>query len=301
MSFNLYFAGWGSKGADEYLRSKKAHRLLSWVNETRVLDWWINDNLSHRLFIDSGAYSVAHSNIKISVDDYIEFINNHKDIKVWAELDSIPFPKLTQQTTKFSCEKSWENYVYMRDKIPYDISILPVYHFGEPKSALLNILNTKVNGKKIDYIGIGGKHGVSTDLQIQYFNEIFTIIQNSNNPNVKVHGFGITIPKILNQFPFYSADSTTWLQVAISGGILTEDLRTIQISDGSRHMKDNIQNMNKSVLDTILPTIEKYGYTYEELCSDYKKRLLYNIDVMLNWESNYKYIGPETFKSHKLF
>ncbi len=300
MAFNLYFAGWGSKDADEYLRSKKAHRLLSWVNEGRVIDWWENDNLADRLFIDSGAFSVAHSGAVVDVDDYIKFIKRNSKISNWAELDVIPYPILNSVTARKCSDESWENYVYMKERLD-DVNILPLYHFGEPKEGLYRILNTEVNGKLADYIGIGGRHGVSTDVQIQYFNEVFSIIQKSDNPNVKVHAFGITVPRILENFPFYSADSTTWLQVAINGLILTEDLQTVMISDGTKSDKANLQSMREDALSSILPVIEKYKYKYRELCSDYKARLRYNIDIMLNWEERYVYKGPKTFKSQRLF
>ena len=297
---NLYFAGWGSRDADEYLRSKQAHRLLSWVNERRVLEWWENDNLADRLFIDSGAFSVAHSGVDIKIDDYIQFIRDHPKVLNWAELDVIPYPVLNNTTAIMCSEKSWENYVYMQSKLD-GINILPLYHFGESKLGLKRILESEVCGKCADYIGIGGRHGVSTDLQARYFNEIFSIIKHSSNPNVKVHAFGITVPKLLEQFPFYSADSTTWLQVAISGGILTEDLQAIRISDGTTYDKTNIQSMPSDALDILLPTVEKYNYDFTELCADYKLRLRYNIDVMLNWEKQYTYKGPKIFKSQKLF
>lgn len=300
MPFNLYFAGWGSRDADEYLRSKKAHRLLSWVNEFRVIKWWQSDNLAHRLFIDSGAFSVAHSDFKINIDDYMKVIKENSEIPNWAELDVIPYPILNRETAQYCSDKSWSNYVYMKKQI-HDTNILPLYHFGESKEGLLRILNTEVNGKLADYIGIGGRHGVSTDEQIRYFNEVFTIIQSSNNPNVKVHAFGITVPRILERFPFYSADSTTWLQSAINGSILTEDLQMIQISDGTKSDKSNIQTMPKEALNSIIPLLEKYQYNYSDLCSDYKARLRYNIDVMLNWEKHYTYIGPKKFKSQRLF
>lgn len=298
---NLYFAGWGSKDADRYLREKDVHRLLSQYNERRVLEEWVEGGLYSNLFIDSGAFSVAHSNAKIDVDEYIGYINNHSEINIWVELDSIPYPVLNNVTAKACSEKSWETYLYMRDRVFPECTLLPLYHFGEPKSGLLRILDTEVNGTLPSYIGVGGRHGVSTEAQAKYFNEIFTIIQNSKNPNVRVHGFGITVPRLLNYFPFYSADSTTWLQVAISGGVLTEDLQTIRISDGTTYDKTNIQSMPKDALDILLPTVEKYNYDFTELCADYKVRLRYNIDVMLNWEKQYTYEGPKIFKSQKLF
>ena len=51
----------------------------------------------------------------------------------------------------------------------------------------------------------------------------------------------------------------------------------------------------------MIAEIEANGYTLEEVSTNYKKRLMYNIDVLLDWAENYKYKGPKKFKSHKLF
>ena len=231
--FNLYFAGYGSKEADLYLREVKAHRLLSNFNERKLLQSWKSDGLSGRLFIDSGAYSVAHSGAVIDIDEYISYINANSDIRIWVELDKIPYPVLNYHTAAECSEISWKNYVYMRERVNPDVTLLPVYHFGEPISGLERILNTPVNGKLADYICVGGRHGVGTEEQVQYFKTIHQIIKNSANPNVKVHGLGITVPRILESFPFYSSDSTTWLQLAVNGQILLKDLSYVVVSNKS--------------------------------------------------------------------
>lgn len=300
MSFNLYFAGWGSKDADEYMREKKVCRLCSQVNERKVINWWQEAKLSDKLFIDSGAFSVAHSDAVVDIDVYISYIKENSDIPNWVELDVIPYPVLNSRTAKESSEGSFKNYVYMKERIT-ETNVLPVYHFGEPKDGLRRILDTKINNKLPEYIGIGGRHGVSTELQAQYFNEIFSIIQRSNNPNVKVHAFGITVPKLLENFPFFSADSTTWLQVAINGMILLKDLSSCVISNGTLSDPKHLRHLDKNSVSHVLEEINSRGYDFEELCEDYKLRLRYNIDVMCEWAKNYVYKGPKTFKSHKLF
>lgn len=298
--FKLYFAGWGSRDADEYMREKKVYRLCSQINERKVINWWQNSNLSDRLFIDSGAFSVAHSGADVDIDSYIAYINENTDIKNWAELDVIPYPILNSTTAMTSSIKSFQNYVYMKQRVQ-NTNILPVYHFGEPKDGLKKILNTDIGYGLPSYICVGGRHGVSTENQAQYFNEIFYIIQNSDNPNVRVHAFGITVPKLLENFPFYSADSTTWLQVAINGMILLKDLSTCVISNGTISDPNNLQHFDKSLVNHIFDEIDYFGYDINELCCDYKLRLRYNIDVMQNWADNYKYRGPKKFKSRKLF
>lgn len=299
--FNLYFAGWGSKDADEYLQSLAANRLLSQANERRVINAWEASNVSHKLFIDSGAFSVAHAGKTVDIDDYIAYINSHPKIPIFVELDVIPFPVLNVTTAKECCEASWQNYLYMKQHVITDCTLLPLYHFGEPREALERILNTEVNGELANYIGIGGRHGVSTDAQCKYFNEVFTVIQNSKNPKVKVHAFGITVPKILESFPFYSADSTTWLQVAINGGIIRDDLSIVSISDNLRHKVGNVQNMHEDAYALIEDEVTARNYDFDKLCRDYKLRLRYNIDVMRDWAKNYTYKGPKIFKTSRLF
>lgn len=301
MSFNLYFAGQQAKEVDEYLQKQNAHRLFSQVNERKGIDDWRRDGHSSNLFIDSGAFSVAHNGKTVDIDAYIQYINERSDIPIFVELDVIPFPVLNSTTAKQCCEDTWKNYVYMKDRVTSPCSLLPLYHFGEPKEALKRILNTEINGKKADYIGIGGRHGVSTELQDRYFQEIFAIIQSSSNPHVKVHAFGMTVLRLLEKYPFYSADSTTWLQLGINGNILTDSCGIITVSDRSKFDKSNVNALPKNSREVLQAEIESYGYTIEQLASDYKARLMFNIDAMLRWAKNYTYKGKTSFVSHKLF
>lgn len=301
MGFRLYFAGQQAKEVDEYLQEKKALRLFSQVNERKGIEEWREGGYSDKLFIDSGAFSVAHAGKTVDIDIYIDYINARPDIPVFVELDVIPFPVLNATTAKECCDASWENYLYMKERVTSPCHLLPLYHFGEPKSALRRILNTEVNGKLPEYIGIGGRHGVSTELQDKYFYEIFAEIQKSDNPKVKVHAFGMTVIKLLEKFPFYSADSTTWLQLGINGNINTEACGIVHVSERGKYNKDNANAFPENLKSVIEEEIEKYGYTLDEVSTNYKSRLKYNIDTMLRWAENYKYKGPEKFVSRKLF
>jgi len=301
MAFNLYFAGQQAKEVDEYLQSKKALRLFSQVNERKGIEEWREGGYSDKLFIDSGAFSVAHNGKTVDIDAYIAYINDRPDIPIFVELDEIPFPVLNSTTAKQCSEGSWKNYLYMKERVKHPGYLLPLYHFGEPKDGLRRILNTEVNGKLPEYIGIGGRHGVSTKLQNEYFHEIFSIIQASDNPDVKVHAFGMTVLRLLEKFPFYSADSTTWLQLGINGNINTKSFGAVSVSSNSRYNKDNIYSFSKKAQEAVINEIESYGYTLEQVSNDYKARLKFNIDVMYEWAQNYEYKGPKKFVSRKLF
>lgn len=301
MGFNLYFAGQQAKEVDKYLQEKGALRLFSQVNERKGIQEWQKDGYAKKLFIDSGAFSVAHAGKTVDIDTYIKYINDNPEIPIFVELDVIPFPVLNATTAKECCEATWQNYLYMKERVTSPCHLLPLYHFGEPKDALRRILNTEVDGKLPEYIGIGGRHGVATELQERYFNEIFAIVQRSDNPNVKIHAFGMTILRVLEQYPFYSADSTTWLQLGINGNILTKSYGIVTVSERTKFNKDNGNAFPQEAKDKLIEEIESMGYTLEEVSTNYKKRLMFNIDVLLDWAKNYKYKGPKKFTSNKLF
>lgn len=301
MGFNLYFAGQQAKDIDVYLQERQALRLFSQVNERSGIKLWQDANCSSNLFVDSGAFSVAHAGKTVDIDAYIDYINGNPDIPIFVELDEIPFPVLNARTAKQCSEGSWKNYLYMKERVTSSCKLLPLYHFGEPKEGLLRILNTEVNGKLPDYIGIGGRHGVSTEVQRKYFTEIFAVIQKSLNPNVKVHAFGITVISLLEGFPFYSADSTTWLQLGINGNINTKCCGAVTVSERSRFDKQNILSMSVHARECIEAELEERGYTLERVSTDYKARLKFNIDTMLDWAQNYQYKGPKSFVSNRLF
>lgn len=302
MAFNLYFAGQQAKEVDEYLQQKGALRLFSQANEKKGIQEWQTDGYAKKLFVDSGAFSVAHAGKKVDIDEYITYINSNPEIPIFVELDVIPYPVLNTRTAKECCEATWQNYLYMKERVTSPCQLLPLYHFGEPKDALRRILNTEVNGKLPEYIGIGGRHGVATELQEKYFNEIFAIVQRSDNPKVKIHAFGMTILRVLEQYPFYSADSTTWLQLGINGNILTKSYGIITVSERSQFNKDNANAFPAKAKQKIIDEVESMGYTLEEVSTNYKKRLMYNIDVLLEWAHNYQYKGPKEFKlATKLF
>lgn len=284
--FNLYFAG-TDPHADDLLQERHALRLFSQSNERTRIEQWKSVGCDDRLFIDSGAFSVAHAGKTVDIDDYINYINSNPNIPIFVELDVIPFPVLNAQTSKQCAEDSWKNYLYMKEHVTTDCYLLPLYHFGEPWSALERILNTEIDGKLPEYIGIGGRHGVAKSLQESYFDEVFSIIQSSKNPNVKIHAFGMTMLDTLEKFPFYSADSTSWLKTAITGSIVTKCCGLVY--------------MNSKVTGLVEQEINEKGFVKDELIADYTKRMKFNALFYLDWAENYQYKGKKSFNKTKLF
>lgn len=301
MAFDLYFAGSQHKDIDVHIKKNRCCRLFSQLNERKAVLDYAAETERGKLFIDSGAFSVAHAGKTVDIDEYIAFINEHPEIEVWAQLDVIPYPVLDTETAYECSEASWKNYLYMMERITVDKDkLLPIYHFGEPISHLERILNTKVDGKVPDYIGVGGRHGVSTAQHVAYFDNLFKIVKRSDNPNVKIHAFGMTVLSLLEQFPFYSADSTTWLMIGANGGIMDKKYNVVNISERQKNNKDNFVNYPEEAKRYLYKQFEHFGYTYEQLATDYRERMKYNIDYLLEWAHNYQY-KPKHLGLCKLF
>lgn len=232
MAFNLYFAGSQCKEADELMVKLNCNRLFSQENDRKNISNWQNYKHSRRtqykgnILIDSGAFSVHTKGIELDVDEYIEYINSiDKDIHIFAQVDKIPGEFGKQKTKEQILEApalSWKNYLYMKDKVNSRDKLLPIFHQGEDFKWLHNILEyTHDDGSHISYIGISPANDKSAKEKEIFIHKCFNIIKKSSNPNVKTHAFGMTSRWILEQYPFTSADSTSWLMTGANGSIMT--------------------------------------------------------------------------------
>lgn len=301
MAFDLYFAGIQALELDEYLSSKDCHRLFSYADKPKKRLQMFNDCQS-KIFMDSGAFGVAHSGKQITLDDYIEFINDTPRVTLFACLDVIPWPELTTQTAIDSAEQSWKNYCYMVDNVKpeYKDKIVPVYHYGEDFKYLERMLEG-YNGYKAPYIAFGGRGGVHTRHLHPSLDKFFEIIK-QKRPDVKTHAFGITVLKVLEKYPFTSADSTSYLQTAVNGSIYLECLgKVIKISNQTAKDPTHYNHRSLEMQQVINNEITKYGYTVAELQESFRSRFKFNIDYFIRWQKNYQYKEVKQVKRRKLF
>lgn len=158
------------------------------------------------LFLDSGAFSAHHSKAHIDLDDYIKFIKEHeKRLDVYAGLDVIG-----------SAEETYTNQQIMEKA---GLHPLPTFHFGEDFKWLDLYLNA---GYK--YIAIGGLVGKPNRPRCAFLKRCFEKIPN----NIKTHGYGMTSPKLIRLFPFYSVDSINWLMGEMRGTLYQYDRGNIK-------------------------------------------------------------------------
>ena len=302
--FVLYFAG-AENLEIPISEEDNCGKLYTFALGGKRLNKYLDKNIHKcKTFIDSGAFSMYHSGVKIDIDEYIEYINTTPSPTVFAELDVIPYPVFNTATTKDSSEGSWEKYLYMMKHVKeeYRDKILPVFHLGEPYSALERMLNTEVEGRLVPYICLGGRHGSNSKQHDLYYSNVFNnIISKSKNPKVKVHALGMTVLSLLEKYPFYSADSTTWLMIGANGGIQTDTCGMISVSEVSKKKSSSAWNFPKELVIKLNEEVERKGFTLEQLSKDYRARHSFNAIYFRDWANNYHFKGDNGIKRRRLF
>lgn len=306
MGFNLYLAG-GDAVPIDLTYQDHVGILTTFADGPSTVKKFI-DKRQCKTFCDSGAYGAAHSGKKIDLDQYIEFINNTPECEVFAVLDVIPWSTTGELGTtekKETADKTWENYVYMLERVKdeYRDKLVCAFHYGEERYALDRIING-INGYKPPYIALGGRAGVSTKKLYNYLDKYFwPWVNESSNPKVKIHAFGVTVFEMLEKYPWYSADSTSWLRTGITGSIYSRDAgnKVINLSDQRKKDLDHIYNLTPALRDIIINEIESRGFTVEQLAKDYKLRNLWNATYFKDWADNFTYKPVEIRKRGRLF
>lgn len=297
--FDFYFTGvaHNSPIADFLLTKDHTCVLLSQLNERRNIYKWIDrikeTDSKVKLFIDSGAFSAWTKGKIIDVDEYISFINTYKDhLTICASVDTIPGKPRTsyiasQEDVAKAAQGTWENFLYMRSKMDDVNKLLYTFHTGEPWEFLERALEYEDDRGPINYIAFGGLVGKNKDVIKVFLAKAFDIIGKKSRPNLKIHAFGMTRLDILEEYPFTSADSTSWLQTANFGSI-TIGAKNICLSDRKLLSDDNLINKSTALFEDVKKIIEEKGFTLEQLQEDSNARLMFNVMNFYDWSINYK-------------
>lgn len=251
---------------------------------------WKHEGFCRWIFCDSGAFSVHTGIKKISQQWYIDFINDMNDeFDIFAQLDTIPGtykkPK-TPQDYIDSAEKSWENFLYMRNHIPDKHKLMPVYHFGEDAKYLLRMLNyVDEDGAKLDYIGLSPANDASVEARMKYLDDMYQIISKSSNPDVKTHVYGFTSLNAMSKFPCYSADSISHRLISGYNKVYTQHFGIISLSKRPRSTKTKsnlsfLETADKYNLDLLMSEFEEFGIDL-----NFARKFGYEGDDFFDWVS----------------
>ena len=139
------------------------------------------------VFVDSGAFSAANSGAEIDIDDYCKFIIE-TGATYYASLDVFGDSKQTMA-----------NHWYMVNE--YGLNPIPTFHMGSPLVHLEPVIEAS------NYIALGGL--VFSSGIMEHCDEVWQYIL-ANKPNLKVHGFGLTNIELMDRYPWYSVDSSSF-------------------------------------------------------------------------------------------
>ena len=144
------------------------------------------------IFGDSGAYSAMTQGAPIDLGEYADWCHRWKHLfDVYVNLDVIG-------ASVESANKTWKNQVALEKR---GLAPLPVFHAGEPWSALDRLLDHGYT-----YIGLGGL--VARRMQ-QIMPWLISCFRRAEGRAV-FHGFGLTTWSVVRLLPFYSIDSSSW-------------------------------------------------------------------------------------------
>lgn len=300
---NLYVAGIYTSNFNV---SSNAHRRLNEVEQRAVRitphllesyhyiksDHYVNliREDGKKVFLDSGAFSAFTKGVTIDIRDYCAYIQRNKDIileedgiLVASVLDSIGDPL-----------KTWQNQDAMERQ---GVKPLPCYHYHDGDERFLEDYV-----KRYDYITLGGMVAVQNKPLRLWLDRIWEkyLIDGAGRPKIRVHGFGLMAEEFLRDYPWYSTDSSSWVQAAMNGGLLTIGYSTkiMRISSNSPQAKvegAHYDNLPPLVKEKIASDIEQRGWDVERLRTFHFSRWAYNVQIMN--ELNDKYAGyDQTFK-----
>jgi len=211
----IFFAGVASRHFRIFEELDVKNILMSYASpaSAEATASWLGKRPGGVFLLDSGAFSVWRSGKTIDLNAYIDFSKDfiaryRGRIKVHVvNLDVIPgvqgIPP-TKAEIDEAAERGWNNMLQMEKA---GITPLHIFHQGEDFRWLEKL------SARHRYIGISPSNDMTTKSKHAWLRHVYSIIRAKN----MTHGFGVTAKSLMQAFPWYSVDSTSWLAPEIYG------------------------------------------------------------------------------------
>lgn len=224
---------------------------------------------ARRVFLDSGAFSAFTQGVEVDLPAYCEYIKRNRDIieevdgdLMASVLDGIGDPL-----------KTWQNQKAMEER---GVRPLPCFHYGEDERYLEYYV------QNYSYITLGGMVPISTPQLYHWLDRIWEkyLTDGSGRPRIKVHGFGLTAIPLMKRYPWYSCDSSSWVQIAGVGGLMLPRGRVVPVSEKSPSRKlagQHVDNLPEALSAPVIAELEGYGVDMQRARENYLTRWAFNI------------------------
>lgn len=194
----------------------------------------LHNLLNNCVILDSGAFSKATNKVKFELYDYVGFLKEYGgQFDIYMNLDDVILEEYpSEERIKKSIDYTTNSLNILEKE---GLKPIPVYQKKWNRfDILINYL------ERYKYISLGGlvtgKPNTS-HLLIPFLDEVFKL---NEKYKVKIHGLGVTADICLKRYPFYSVDSTSWLQGGKSNSCYFNNMdkyESICINDGIFYQK----------------------------------------------------------------
>lgn len=146
------------------------------------------------VFLDSGAFSAFTQGTKIPVGEYIDFCLQVRGlVDVVACLDVIDDRAGTERNQRAMEDAGLEPLV--------------TCHLGDSP---LHVVET-LRGRKYGALGgMAARSRLNREMRRRWLDDVFRALMASDAWPVRLHGFGMTDSILMERYPWYSVDSTSW-------------------------------------------------------------------------------------------
>ena len=245
------------------------HILESWhyVSKQKFVDDMRREGA--KVFLDSGAFSAFTLGVTLSVPEYCDYIKRNADI-IRVEGNALMASVLDGIGDAY---QTYCNQEYMES---LGVCPLPCFHFNEDTRYLEHYV------KNYEYITLGGMVGATTEQLRAWLEKIWDgwLLDGSGRAKIKVHGFGITAIPLMQEFDWYSCDSSSWIQSAAFGSIVHPKYGPISVSGKSPSRHDfgqHLSTLTEIEKAHLCEDLASTGFEEQRLAEVYESRAAYNL------------------------
>ena len=239
-----------------------------YIGKQRYVDMIRADG--RQVFLDSGAFSMWSLGAKVDIAKYCDYIKQNDDII--RKDDGVVLASVMDAIG--DAQGTYQNQLIMES---LGVQPLACFHFGEDPRYLEYYMS------RYKYITLGGMVAQSTPQLKIWLDEIWGkyLTDGAGRPKIKVHGFGLTTPMLMRRYPWYSVDSSSWVQIAKVGGVLLlPDAKVMNVSSQSPQRRvegQHLTTLNPTQRAAVEKKLQEAGADLATIGEAYLPRWCYNL------------------------